>query len=641
MRINRSAGLGIVGFLALGGAASTTYADTALTGSSFALNSGGSFNDTSTTFSHNGFVGTYISLPRDEILSLGVTASGEASNGVAPDMTVSVADDKQSFNVASSEKTYQFKTATALPAGTYFVRVQLDNHKTVRVDGKPVDADTTLTIAGMTIAGDATLLNAASDANAIAAANTYIDHFRKGDASVKIDGATAGTKVRVQLASHAFHIGTVVDGFSPQDSQLAANPAPGSNAAYFQEFINGRFNAIEPGNSGKWDSCETLTTVDGVTHSTVHMDVNDEMMAYAAAHGMAARQHNVIWGNQQPKEVVAWLKDAADPKSSTRTESAAKVKAAIANRIAYYIKGTNTVDGHTRAADYQQLDVLNEALQTGNYLSVLGYDGVADVYRQTQAAIAGAGLTTKTYTNEYNVLQNSPITVKPNPEYGKQGICTYGDEYANWYREQIESINNAAIKAGAAGNVVTGIGTQYYPMNHGALGPAVTEKAIQNLSVEGLPISLTEFGGQTSITQEVAPQLVDDAIRMMLGTPGVDSFMYWGWYDDGHANRNPYGGGSTMVHKGWKNADGTWNLTPTGKRFEYLFGRGMDKSAPSAKPDGSNPDPWATDVTATVAADGTIHFNGFYGDYTLTIDGKVYKVSFKKGDAAPMSVSVQ
>jgi GH35 family endo-1,4-beta-xylanase len=613
-------------------------AQTTLNGSSFALKSSGTASGTGWTLSQDGYLGTYVTLNQPGPISLAINAAGSTSNGVASNLTVSIADDNQSFTLGSGTAGTVNYVSPTMPAGTYLVRAQLDNHKTVLVNNAPVAANTALTINSVTVGGNATVSNSSTDANALAAANTYIDNFRKGSATVKLVGATPGSAVHVQLTNNAFQLGTYVSGgFSSTDSYLLANPAPGSDAANFQQFVNGRFNLIEPSNAGKWQQNETF--FNNGASSTVNMSSVDQMMAYAAAHGMTARQHNLIWGSQQPTQIKTWMTDAANASSPTRAQSLASVKTAIANRIAYYIQGTNSVDRNVRAADFQQLDVLNEALLTGNYYSVLGVSGVADVYRQAQAAVAAVGAHTRLYTNEYNVLQNSPGTVTFSSTYGAGATATGSDAYANWYRNEVEGLNNAALTAGASGNVVTGIGVQYYPTGTSNKGPAIIQQAMQNLSVEALPISLTEFGGQTSVTASAAPQLIDDTIRMMMGTPAVDTMNIWGWYDDGNASTNQFGGGTVLVNKGWKNADGSWNLTAAGKRFEYLFGRGLDPTAPG-NVNGVNPDPLTTDLLATVSPDGTINFNGFYGDYELTIGGQTYDLTLTKGGVSSFTIAV-
>lgn len=620
---------------------SWSYAQTTINGSAFALRSSGTTSGTNATLSQNGYFGTYVTLAQPSSINLVANASGVASNGVAPNMTISIADYSQSFAVCSTSSAYNFTTPT-LPAGTYFVRTQLDNHENVLVNNSPVTANTSLTLSNLQISSNASVSNTSSDANALAAANTYIDHFRKGSATVKLNFAQPGTSVHVQLTNGAFKFGTAISGgYSSTDNQLLANPAAGSTAAKFQSFINGRFNAIEPSNAGKWERNETVSLVNGTVKNvqTSAATIGDQMMAYAAAHGMTARQHNLIWGSQQPTQIQTWMTDAASTTSSTAAQSLAYAKQAIANRIVNYTQGTNLVDGHLRAADYQQMDVLNEAMQTGNYQAVLGNAGVAAIYKATQDALKAKNLNVGLYVNEYNVLQNSPLTTSPSTTFGGGGESG-GDQYANWYRNEVEGYNNAGLTQGATGNVVTGIGVQYYPNSSSNKGPQYMQKALQNLSVEGLPISLTEFGGNTSIRGTTqAPQIIEDTVRMMMGTPNVNLMNIWGWYDDGTAASNPYGGGTVLVNNGFTNADGSLNLTDAGKRFEYLFGRGTDTTA-AGNVGGANPDPLTTDLTLSINPDGTINFDGFYGVYTLTVNGQQYTFDFEKGGVSNFEIAV-
>ena len=71
--------------------------------------------------------------------------------------------------------------------------------------------------------------------------------------------------------------------------------------------------------------------------------------------------------------------------------------------------------------------------------SVLGgASGIANVYNQVATAIAKSGSKAVTFTNEYNVFQNS------------------GDNYANWYISNVDAIRDAGGNVGE-------IGIEYYP----------------------------------------------------------------------------------------------------------------------------------------------------------------------------------
>lgn len=589
-------------------------ADTTVTGTSFPLRSSGAASGTNWVMSTDGYLGLYVRLDKSGTLKFTMNAAGTSSKGVAPDMTLAIADYKKSFAVTSTTGGYYTYTSPVLPAGTYFVRTQLDNVKTQRINNAPVAATPKLTFKSLTVGANAKVLASNADSNAIAAANTYIDNFRQGQAKVKLVGAQPGQTVQIRLTNNAFKLGTYVPGTSLYDVNgfLGNNPSPGSTAANFQSFINGRFNAVVNSNAGKWGSNEP-------TQGQVDMAGSDITMAYAASHGMTARQHNLLWGDQQPQFVNDLISRAQNGDAGAKTS----LVNAISQRIEYTVKYNNYINGNVRGRTFTQMDVLNESLHNSKYYKILGAAGVADIYKKTAAALAATGSNAKLYLNEYNVLQYSPSTYN-----SSTGTLSGSDPYANWYRQHVTDVNNAGFAAGATKNVVSGIGMQYYSTTAGNTPSVGTmQKALQNLSVTGLPLSLTEFGVQDTVGDGTAPQITDDAIRMMMGTPGVDTFMYWGWWA-GSTDR--LGSGSTLINYNWKNGDGSWNLTAVGRRFEYLYGRGLDPTAPGANPDGSNPKPWTTELTQTVAADGTINFKGFYGDYSVTANGQTYDFNFNK-----------
>jgi len=233
-----------------------------------------------------------------------------ASSGVDPDMTISIADYNQSFDVNSSSPSNYSYTTPVLPAGTYFVRTQLDNSKELLVGGNPVAANPNLTIGSLTVSGNASVNTTAplapSDPNyvnnylnplsgpALAAANTYINNFRQGAATVST-GMAAGTQVTVKMMRNGFNFGGTVSGTSIGDSldMLGANnPAITTQQGQFQSFINQYFNTIVPSNAGKWSS-------DEAAQNSVTMQLVDEQLAYAKSHNLQVRMHNLLWGQQQ------------------------------------------------------------------------------------------------------------------------------------------------------------------------------------------------------------------------------------------------------------------------------------------------------------------------------------------------------
>jgi hypothetical protein len=62
--------------------------------------------------------------------------------------------------------------------------------------------------------------------------------------------------------------------------------------------------------------------------------------------------------------------------------------------------------------------------------------------------------------------------------------------------------------------------------------------------------------------------------------------------------------------------DNDWQVTEAGAAYEKLMAA------------------WSTDVTVPVAADGTIAFTGFYGDYTADVPGRTLSFELVRGKIA-------
>jgi GH35 family endo-1,4-beta-xylanase len=597
----------------------------------------GNDSGNSAVLKQDGYVGTYITLAQPGAVTFGVSASGVSSGGVDPDMTISIADYNQSFDVNSSSLTNYSYTTPVLPAGTYFVRTQMDNSKELLVGGNPVAANPNLTIGNLTVSSNAvvnvTAPLAPSDPNyvnnflnplsqpALDAANTYITNFRQGSATVAT-GFALGTQVTVKMVRNAFNFGGTVSGTSigdPLDMLGVSNPAITTQQGQFQSFINQYFDTIVPSNAGKWSS-------DEASQGNVTMQLVDEQLAYAKSHNLGVRMHNLLWGQQQQPNFANTLVNTALGGGSGAATAKTNLSNAITSRIGYYVSGTSSSTsgsthygtGDPRGADYSQVDVLNEALHSPTYWTVYGPSGLAQIFNQVLTAGAAAGNPNlKAMTNEFNVLQYSPATITPptnlsssNPNATESG----SDPYANYYRNEVEAINNAGFAAPNhfQHNVVNEIGMELYSdvnvTGANKLSTATMQAALQNLSVEGLPISMNEFGMSSATnSQTLGSAALDNAMRMMYGNPQANTFMIWGWW-------NTSGNTAPAQLIVTQNGAGNYTLTAMGQQ-------------------------WVTDMNAfttptktlTVNPDGTVNFNGFYGDYTVTINGQNYDLNLVKG----------
>ena len=134
------------------------------------------------SLSSDGYVGTYINLTQAEPVTFTLSASGTTSNGLNPDMMISIADNTHAFNVTSGSLSNFTYTTSTLAAGTYFVRTQLDNQTATQSPG--------LTVGSMTVSGTGvSVLNTGTAANALNAATTYATNYREGPGSISLTNA--------------------------------------------------------------------------------------------------------------------------------------------------------------------------------------------------------------------------------------------------------------------------------------------------------------------------------------------------------------------------------------------------------------------------------------------------------------------
>ncbi len=554
-----------------------------INGSSLSYRSSGDNSGTDWVLDENGYVGTFFTLASQGSVTLSASASGSTSDAVLPQMSFVVADATVSFDVASGFTSYQH--TFELPAGTYFVRTEFNNDAPT--------ANRQLTVRSLNIAGATTVSNSTStttnNANSLAAADTYIEHFRQGPASVALVGAAPGAQAEVRMVRNAFNVGTMVQGF---DANVFLAPvAPGdttSTAARYQNFVNEHFNILVPSNMGKWQPNENVENMPTMGHV-------DTILNYAQSHNMNVRMHNLIWGNQQPP----WVNDLITAAQSSNPTIAAQGKAdlmtAITNRITYYVgDGDGDVNDGDRSRKYSEIDVLNETLREGTYWDIFGAQGVAEIYKRVQDAVVSAGSDARLYTNEYNIFQFAN-----DPDGGA------ADSYANWYRRHVEEMNNSGF-----GEVVTGIGVQYAvdarTSNTQVHSPARMQQVLQNLSVTGLPISLTEFSvspnsGGVTTTEQRSAQIYNESLRMLFGTPQATSFLIWEPWPPATTD-------NTTIF------DNNWNLRDSGDALVALMNA------------------WTTPTqTLTVGPDGAIDYTGFYGDYEITVGGQTFDLSLVKG----------
>jgi GH35 family endo-1,4-beta-xylanase len=489
-------------------------------------------------------------------------------------MNFVIADTKAGFDVGSGFSNYQH--TFDLPAGTYFVRTEFANDVP--------NANRQLSIGSLNISGATSVSNTSSqttnNANALAASDTYIANFRKGPAQLALGGVAPGAEVHVKLKQHDFRFGTAVGGTFVGGGGNQYDVNTYLNNSNYTNFLLSHFNTVTQGNAGKWASNES-------TRDVVTMQAVDRILQFAQANNLDARMHNMLWGDSQQPNWVHNISNNGLLDLAAAGNEAAKdeLRQEISERIDYYVGNSDGNLNDDRARRYQEMDLLNEHSHQPKYWNVYGAKEIADIFSEAGAAVTAADADTKLYLNEYNVF-------------------AWGDAYANWYRQDVDEIRDN-------GGPIGGIGIQYYPSattNSQAIhSPARMYQTMQNLSVTGLDISLTEFGVSNSsdTTVEDAAAILEDTMRMVFGTPNATTFMMWGFWANDVWDQAPL---AALM-------DANWNLTPAGVAFEQLMNS------------------WNTDLTLPVGPDGTVDFSGFYGEYEITVGGRTFDLDLTKGDS--------
>jgi endo-1,4-beta-xylanase len=586
----------IVCIVGLFGSATAVWGQTSITGGNLAYKSLGT---QSTTLSATGYLGTYLTVPAGgATVNFDVNADASAA-GSPGHMELVVDNSTFNFNVSGTSAANYDSSNVTLPAGTYFVRAERDYDNGVN-QSFAINNLSVSTVSGSsaTFANDAGYTTAAAT-DATNAANTYIDNYREGSMNLTINGVAPGTPVEIKEINSAFKWGTAVA------DNLSTNLTPGST---YEKDLLANFNSVEPENAGKWDESETTSQLDNL----------DTLLTFAQQNNLRVRMHNMVWGTQQPTDVNTDFTNAQSSNPTTAAAGKAAITTAITNRIAGYVSGTNSQIGGIRATQYAEMDVYNESYNTGanasastgdNYWQEMGGGTAAggaawtaSLYNQVQSAVTAAGATTKLFTNDYNILNNS------------------SDQYGQTYSQHVESIRNGN---GPNTGAVSGIGTEWYNTpgvgtDGSEVDPARSYATWQNLSAQGLPLEVTEFGETGSPSSTTATSLTT-AMTLAFGMPGMTGFTLWGMWNEG-ANQYTGSSGSVLFNN-------NFSITANGTAYEALqkYWNTEDDTVVNAN--------GTVTLPSTMNADGTMTATdtAFYGNYEAIINGQDYDFTFNPG----------
>jgi endo-1,4-beta-xylanase len=225
-------------------------------------------------------------------------------------------------------------------------------------------------------------------------------------------------------------------------------------------------------------------------------------------------------------------------------------------------------------------DVNNEMLHGSFFKDRLGEGIHAWMFKRAHEIDPEARL----FVNDFNILsvdQNFNET-----EVGK-------------YVDQIRRL----IDEGAP---IHGVGIQGHIWFHDAVEhPETLRKNLDKVAELGLPIWITEFDSAFD-DESVNADALEAVYRTAYGHPAVEGIIMWVFWA-GNSWRGPNAG---LARR-------DWSLSAAGKRYEALMAE------------------WSTEASGVTNADGVIAFQGFHGEYTVTVHSTSQQTTQKKFRLAP------
>lgn len=259
----------------------------------------------------------------------------------------------------------------------------------------------------------------------------------------------------------------------------------------YSDFAN-YWNQVTPGNAGKWGSVET-------SQGVYNWTTLDSMYHYAVAKGIPFKEHNLLWGQQQPNFISS-------------LDSASQLQ-----EIKNWMQNVGQ-----RYPQMALCDVVNEPIHTlpngastnANYIKALGgtgttgYDWIVNAYtlaRQYMPANA------KLLINEYNVLNSTATT--------------------NTYITIINLLK--------AQNLVDGIGVQCHYFELSPNTVATLQTNLNSLAATGLPIYISEMDVDES-SDAVQLASMQKYFPFLFTNSAVKGITFWGYVQDDMWKANAY-----------------------------------------------------------------------------------------------------
>jgi hypothetical protein len=304
--------------------ATSASAQTILNGKDLVVRSSGSQSGNAWSLNSTAYVGTYITVPAGGgTVSFTLNAAQGSTGSNNPHVNLVVADSKFGFDLTSSTAT-NYNASAFLPGGTYFVRTERDYTQPGQVSSRSAVVNS-LSVTG------ATFSNTNTSTNALAAADSYIANFRKGNATVSLTGPgnialLPGTQVNVDLKRHAFNFGTAIPGNSSGNVSSYLGNTGTAQQTNYQAKLNQNFNAIVP---RKRRQVVQQRDHAGREHDGRHR--HDAELRAVEQHARAHAQPDL----GQP--AASWATTLLSQAAAGNATAKADLRTEISERIGYYV----------------------------------------------------------------------------------------------------------------------------------------------------------------------------------------------------------------------------------------------------------------------------------------------------------------
>jgi endo-1,4-beta-xylanase len=294
-------------------------------------------------------------------------------------------------------------------------------------------------------------------------------------------------------AERALLIGTAADADEFGMPNRLLEPPYGST-------LGTQYTMLEPENAMKWNPIHPAQT-------TYNFEPGDKLVAYAAAHGLKTRGHNLCWEVYNPD----WLTTLA------ATATPAQMSAILQDHI-------TTVVSHYKGQVFAW-DVVNEAISdsasgTGTDLK----DGIW--YDQPGIGLPGTGFVEQALRWARAADPNALLF------YNEYSIEGPGPKFQAMYNMVKDFVSR--------GVPIDGVGFQMHIDTTGYPDTAGLTQNIQQITALGLQVHITEMdvrvpvdanGNASSADLQAQAQTYQRILTVCLQNPGCTAFQTWGFTD--------------------------------------------------------------------------------------------------------------